>query len=83
MTPTRVVLHSPQTELSNRVLRHYKQHSDRFVRVSFVEEDSGQLHLGNAEVTSDLADRSPHLPSPSLLILSIFVFLFSRCGGAL
>jgi hypothetical protein len=60
VTPTRVVLLPPETELSNRVLRHYKQHSDRFLRVSFVEEDSGRLHLSNKEGTRDLADRLSH-----------------------
>lgn len=46
VTPTRIVRLPPEVELSNRVLRQYKDHTDRFIRISFGEENSGILHLG-------------------------------------
>ena len=58
VTPTRVVRIPPETELSNRVLRNYRQHSDRFIRVSFGEENSSILHLGpRANANVDLKER--------------------------
>jgi hypothetical protein len=39
VTPTRVYLEGPEPEVSNRVLRHYKDHSDCFLRVTFTDEN--------------------------------------------
>lgn len=59
VTPTRIVRLPPETELSNRVLRQFKSHSQYFIRVSFGEENSGILHLGpNAKNKVDLIKRS-------------------------
>ena len=41
VTPTRVVLQPGQLEGSNRVLRHFSEFQDRFLRVSFQDEDDG------------------------------------------
>lgn len=58
VTPTRVVCLPPELELSNRVLRHYKQHADRFIRISFGEENGGILHLGpRMDMNADLVKR--------------------------
>jgi len=39
ITPISHFCHLPMMELSNRILRDYKQLSDRFVRITFCEED--------------------------------------------
>lgn len=58
VTPTRIVRLPPETELSNRILRRYKQYADRFLRVSFAEENAGIMHLsGRASTVADLIAR--------------------------
>lgn len=42
-TPTRAFCLPPEVEKSNRVLRHFHQDSDRFLRVSFVDDDLQKL----------------------------------------
>jgi len=54
VTPTRVVLQPAQLEGSNRVLRHFKDFQDRFLRVSFQDEDD-ELFAGSL----DSDDRDP------------------------
>ncbi|EQC30278.1 hypothetical protein SDRG_12128 [Saprolegnia diclina VS20] len=44
VTPLRIVLEPPQVDASNRILRQYAQHIDRFLRVSFVDEHFGPLY---------------------------------------
>lgn len=51
VTPTRVVLQPAQLEGSNRVLRHFAEFQDRFLRVSFQDEDD-ELFAGSLD--SDL-----------------------------
>ncbi|CAO3635853.1 unnamed protein product [Cunninghamella blakesleeana] len=43
VTPTTLIVQPPRIEQTNRFLRKYKQHSDRFLKVQFVEEDLGSL----------------------------------------
>ena len=38
ITPTTVYFQTPVAEISNRVIRQYSQHADRFLRVRFTEE---------------------------------------------
>ena len=38
ITPTTVYFQTPVAETSNRVIRQYSQHADRFLRVRFTEE---------------------------------------------
>lgn len=38
VTPTTVYFQTPVAETSNRVIRHYSQYADRFLRVRFTEE---------------------------------------------
>jgi RNA-dependent RNA polymerase len=42
VTPTTIVLEGPNPEQSNRIIRFYSEHQDRFLRVCFVDE--GRLH---------------------------------------
>jgi RNA-dependent RNA polymerase len=44
ITPTKAYCLPPETELSNRVLREYKAISDRFLRVTFMDEGMQQLN---------------------------------------
>jgi RNA-dependent RNA polymerase len=43
VSPTKVYCMGPELEGSNRVTRHYKDHIDRFLRVSFVDENFGPV----------------------------------------
>ena len=40
VTPTTIRFHTPTVETSNRVIRHYSEHADRFLRVRFTDEQS-------------------------------------------
>lgn len=58
VTPTRIVRLLPEVELSNRILRRFKQASDRFIRISFGEEDGSILHIGpRSNLNADLVKR--------------------------
>ncbi|KAL2609809.1 hypothetical protein R1flu_028382 [Riccia fluitans] len=50
ITPTRALCMPPEIELSNRVLRHYSSLSDRFLRVSFVDENLQPVGSGAMSV---------------------------------
>lgn len=39
VTPTRIVCNPPEVDLLNRVLRQFSEHKDRFIRVTFCDED--------------------------------------------
>lgn len=44
ITPTKAYCLPPEVELSNRVLRHYRDVSDRFLRVTFMDEGMQMLN---------------------------------------
>ncbi|KAL3654315.1 multidrug resistance protein [Castilleja foliolosa] len=44
ITPTRVYFSGPEVNMSNRVLRHYKDQIDNFLRVSFVDEEWEKMY---------------------------------------
>ncbi|XP_062113341.1 RNA-dependent RNA polymerase 1-like [Humulus lupulus] len=43
VTPTKVFFCGPEVNVSNRVLRHYRDYIDNFLRVSFVDEELDKL----------------------------------------
>ncbi|PHH75454.1 hypothetical protein CDD80_2356 [Ophiocordyceps camponoti-rufipedis] len=45
VTPTRITLHGPESESKNKVLRRYKDHTDYFLRVSFMDENGQDLQF--------------------------------------
>ncbi|KAI5248426.1 RNA-directed RNA polymerase [Aureobasidium subglaciale] len=45
VTVSGVYLEGPEPEVSNRVLREYQDHSDHFIRVTFVDEDGEPVHF--------------------------------------
>nr|GMD26579.1 probable RNA-dependent RNA polymerase 1 [Ipomoea batatas] len=44
VTPIRVYFFGPEANMSNRVLRQFREDIDRFLRVSFVDEDLEKMH---------------------------------------
>ncbi|KAG6550167.1 hypothetical protein Mapa_008124 [Marchantia paleacea] len=50
ITPTRVLCLPPEIECSNRVLRYYSGITDRFVRVTFLDENFEQIAPGDLSV---------------------------------
>lgn len=52
VTPTRIVLHGPDAESKNRVLRLFPDRHDYFLRVSFCDEDGTDLGL-NPKVSNE------------------------------
>ena len=55
VTPTKIYIVGPDPEVSNRVLRHYSQHLDRFLRVTFMDENFGPI--GGEYMSSSISKR--------------------------
>ncbi|CAG8476071.1 7262_t:CDS:10 [Acaulospora colombiana] len=49
ITPTKIYLDGPTYEPSNRILRQYNRHLDRFMRVTFCDEDFDRLFVNIQE----------------------------------
>jgi RNA-dependent RNA polymerase len=47
VTPTRIILTGPQTEMTNRIVRTYHEKSDQFLRITFTDEDFEPLAHDN------------------------------------
>ncbi|PWZ07659.1 putative RNA-dependent RNA polymerase SHL2 [Zea mays] len=69
VTPTREYCMPPQVERSNRVIRHYHELSDRFLRVTFTDE--GMLPL-NPNALTLRAVPSTSTPSTSRQMTSVY-----------
>ncbi|XP_064986521.1 probable RNA-dependent RNA polymerase 1 [Musa acuminata AAA Group] len=52
VTPSKVYFYGPEINVSNRVLRQYRQEIDNFLRISFVDEDREKMH------STDISSRS-------------------------
>ncbi|OVA04184.1 RNA-dependent RNA polymerase [Macleaya cordata] len=52
ITPSKVYFTGPEINVSNRVLRHYREDIDNFIRISFVDEDSEKIR------STDLSTRT-------------------------
>lgn len=52
VTPCKVYFCGPEINVSNRVLRHFREHIDNFLRVSFVDEELDKLY------STDLSSRT-------------------------
>ncbi|KAJ0094283.1 hypothetical protein Patl1_15572 [Pistacia atlantica] len=44
VTPCKVYFYGPEVNVSNRVLRHYRDYIDNFLRISFIDEDLDKIH---------------------------------------
>lgn len=53
VTPTMIYFHSPTVETTNRVVRHYKQEEDFFLRVQFTDETTEGRINGSSDQTRD------------------------------
>ncbi|KAI3922471.1 hypothetical protein MKX01_006160 [Papaver californicum] len=47
VTPSKVYFCGPEVNVSNRVLRHYHEHIDNFIRISFVDENWEKILIGD------------------------------------
>lgn len=52
VTPTRIISIPPELDVLNRVLRHFAKHRERFIRVSFCDEDGSSV--ANISANDDL-----------------------------
>ncbi|CAJ0902850.1 22617_t:CDS:10 [Entrophospora sp. SA101] len=50
ITPTKIYFEDPTYEQSNRILRKYEEHYDRFLRVTFVDENEENIYIRDGEV---------------------------------
>ncbi|KAK2001384.1 RNA dependent RNA polymerase [Colletotrichum falcatum] len=57
VTPTRLTLHGPEPEPLNRVLRRFPNHTDYFMRVTFCDEDGGDLFFNPRVSYEQIFDR--------------------------
>ncbi|MCO5597438.1 hypothetical protein L7F22_051516 [Adiantum nelumboides] len=53
VTPTKEYFLGPETEVSNRVTRHYKENIGNFMRVHFLDEDMSSLSARDLEIAPD------------------------------
>lgn len=57
VTPTGIYLYGPEPEMKNRVLRKYSSHTDYFLQVSFLDENSEQLWFDRVTSMDDIYDK--------------------------
>ncbi|GAB7359540.1 hypothetical protein MBLNU230_g6728t1 [Neophaeotheca triangularis] len=53
LTPTTIYINSPTLETSNRVIRKYREHEDRFLRVKFTDERYKGFLMGSTDNSMD------------------------------
>lgn len=59
ITPTRIYFHTPTLETTNRVIRHYGQLQDNFLRVSFMDElNNGRINGSDTVRDNELYTRA-------------------------
>ncbi|KAI0524882.1 hypothetical protein KFK09_004272 [Dendrobium nobile] len=86
ITPTKAHCLPPEVELSNRVLRHYRDVEDRFLRVSFTDEamqrlNSNVLNYYVAPIVRDITSNGfPQKTTVFRRIKSILNDGFNLCG---
>ncbi|BAT98860.1 hypothetical protein LR48_Vigan06g155800 [Vigna angularis] len=67
ITPCKVYFCGPEVNVSNRVLRHFHEHLDNFIRVSFVDEELDKLF--STELSSRAQNKKTDLYTRILDIL--------------
>lgn len=53
ITPTHIYIQTPSVETTNRVIRHYKDQSEGFIRVQFMDEGFNRVGAGHSNLTKD------------------------------
>lgn len=56
VTPCKIYFCGPEVNVSNRVLRNYRDHIDNFLRISFIDEDLDKIHSIAVAPRSSSAD---------------------------
>ncbi|TKY69219.1 RNA-dependent RNA polymerase 1 [Spatholobus suberectus] len=67
ITPCKVYFCGPELNVSNRVLRHFREHIDNFLRVSFVDEELEKLY--SADLSSRTQNKKTEIYTRILSIL--------------
>nr|XP_043610442.1 RNA-dependent RNA polymerase 6-like [Erigeron canadensis] len=82
ITPSKAYCLPPEVELSNRVLRHYREVSDRFLRVTFMDEGMKTLnnHVLNFYPPSIVKDFIPQKTTMFRRVKNILSNGFYLCG---
>ncbi|KAL8833369.1 MAG: hypothetical protein Q9176_008015 [Flavoplaca citrina] len=58
VTPSTVYFNTPTVEISNRVIRYYAEHADRFLRVRFTaEKDEGKIYSTDKDTMNEVFTR--------------------------
>ncbi|KAI4110623.1 MAG: hypothetical protein LQ339_001199 [Xanthoria mediterranea] len=58
VTPSTVYFNTPTVEISNRVIRYYAEHADRFLRVRFADEkDEGKIYSTDKDTMNEVFTR--------------------------
>lgn len=70
VTPSKIYLVGPELEVSNRVVRHYKDHADRFIRISFLDENF-RLIMGD-QLSDTIRNRIRDTFSKGIFIMSSY-----------
>ncbi|XP_039144790.1 probable RNA-dependent RNA polymerase 1 [Dioscorea cayenensis subsp. rotundata] len=58
VTPSKVYFYGPEINVSNRVIRHFSEDSDNFMRISFVDEDCEKMRSTDLSPSSDNEKRT-------------------------
>ncbi|CAO2208303.1 unnamed protein product [Urochloa humidicola] len=86
ITPTRAYCLPPEVERSNRVIRHYREVADRFLRVTFMDEgmqllNSNVLNFSAAQIVKDLMSNSfQHKTTVFKRVKTFLTEGFHMCG---
>ncbi|KAL8835144.1 MAG: hypothetical protein Q9170_003449 [Blastenia crenularia] len=58
VTPTTIYFNTPTVEISNRVIRYYAEHADRFLRVRFTDEKvEGKIYSTDKDTMDEIFTR--------------------------
>ncbi|KAI8647751.1 RNA dependent RNA polymerase-domain-containing protein [Parasitella parasitica] len=53
VTPSHIYIQTPSVETTNRVIRHYKDQSEGFIRVQFMDEGFNRVGAGHSNMTKE------------------------------
>ncbi|KAG1530087.1 hypothetical protein G6F51_013949 [Rhizopus arrhizus] len=53
VTPSTLFIEPPNLETTNRVVRHYQDHADRFIRVQFMDEGFNRVGAARSKKTNE------------------------------
>ncbi|XP_057865093.2 RNA-dependent RNA polymerase 6 [Cryptomeria japonica] len=86
ITPTKAYCLPPEIELSNRVIRNFKKYADRFLRVTFMDDNmeamsSMALNVPTAPIVREVSSSSPaHRTAIYRRVKQILLHGFELCG---